>query len=175
MGARHHRSAGRHRLLRKNQLTAFKGKLSVFTAPNAKDLVLRLLLQNPILSLRTLRLIFRIRSGPVTTGPYFAISVTSKERGFSNPQKNADKNVRAPLNFELRITINSIFAPLRKFSGDREYSNAGKRLPQRRQARQVRKEGMNHLGDFFTVIFPTFAALAPLREIFRVSVAELPR
>jgi hypothetical protein len=34
---------------------------------------------------------------------------------------------------------------------------------------------MNYLREFFTVIFPTFAALASLREIIRISVAALPR
>jgi hypothetical protein len=34
---------------------------------------------------------------------------------------------------------------------------------------------MNYLGEFFTVIFPTFAAFASLREIIRVSVAAVPR
>jgi hypothetical protein len=34
---------------------------------------------------------------------------------------------------------------------------------------------MNYLGEFFTVIFPTFAAFASLREIIRFSVAALPR
>jgi hypothetical protein len=34
---------------------------------------------------------------------------------------------------------------------------------------------MNYLGEFFTVIFPTFAAFASLREIIRISVAASPR
>jgi hypothetical protein len=34
---------------------------------------------------------------------------------------------------------------------------------------------MNYLGEFFTVIFPTFAAFASLQEIIRVSVAASPR
>ena len=48
-------------------------------------------------------------------------------------------------------------------------------LPQRRKARQVRREEMNYLEEFFYRDFPTFAALASLRlgsghalrEIFR--------
>ena len=34
---------------------------------------------------------------------------------------------------------------------------------------------MNYLGTIVGPYSPTFAALAPLREIFRVSVATLPR
>jgi hypothetical protein len=34
---------------------------------------------------------------------------------------------------------------------------------------------MNYLEEFFQRYIPTFAALASLREIFRVSVAALPR
>jgi hypothetical protein len=34
---------------------------------------------------------------------------------------------------------------------------------------------MNDLGEFFHRYFPTFAAVASLREIIRVSVAALPR
>jgi len=34
---------------------------------------------------------------------------------------------------------------------------------------------MNYLEEIIHRYFPTFAAFAPLREIFRVSVAALPR
>jgi hypothetical protein len=34
---------------------------------------------------------------------------------------------------------------------------------------------MNYLGEIIHRYFPTFAAFASLREIFRVSVAALPR
>ena len=48
-------------------------------------------------------------------------------------------------------------------------------LPQRRKARQVRREKMNYLEEFFYRYFPTFAAFASLREIFRVSVTAVRR
>jgi len=47
-------------------------------------------------------------------------------------------------------------------------------LPQRRKDAKFGGEKFIYLLNDF-LVFPTFAALASLREIFRVSVAALPR
>ena len=59
---------------------------------------------------------------------------------------------------------------LGKFSGDRRRSDSDMPLA-KAQRRQVRREKTNILTKDFHVFSPTFAALASLREIFRVSVA----
>ena len=59
---------------------------------------------------------------------------------------------------------------LGKFSGDRRRSDSDMPLA-KAQRRQVRREKTNILTKYFHVFSPTFAALASLREIFRVSVA----
>ena len=51
----------------------------------------------------------------------------------------------------------------------------GTRLAPRRKARQVRREERIILKQFIDRYYPTFAALASLREIFRVSVALKPQ
>ena len=63
---------------------------------------------------------------------------------------------------------------LRKFSGDRRLSNSDMPLA-KAQRRKVRRGKINILTNDFHVFSPTFAALASLREIFRVSVAAVRR
>jgi hypothetical protein len=63
---------------------------------------------------------------------------------------------------------------LGKFSGNRRLSDSDM-PPAKAQRRQVRREKINILTNDFHVFFPTFAAFASLREIFRVSVAAVRR
>jgi len=63
---------------------------------------------------------------------------------------------------------------LGKCSGDRRLSDSDM-PPAKAQRRQVRREKKNILTKDFHVFSPTFAALASLREIFRVSVTVVRR
>ena len=63
---------------------------------------------------------------------------------------------------------------LGKVSGDRRLSDSDM-PPAKAQRRQVRREKTNILTKDFHVFSPTFAALASLREIFRVSVTVVRR
>jgi hypothetical protein len=62
---------------------------------------------------------------------------------------------------------------VRKFAGN-EISRIRKFIPPRRKGAKFGGEEQ-YSYELFSLFFPTFAALASLREIFRVSVAALPR
>ena len=75
---------------------------------------------------------------------------------------------------DLCTTILENSRSLRKFYGSRRLSDSDM-PPAKAQRRQVRKDKKNILTKDFHVFSPTFAALASLREIFRVSVTVVRR
>src|SRR3989337_230153 len=110
------------------------------------------------------------------------------------PSGDPASNAASPRLIPIRIFMSSLFFPscpsyyypktktnmfvitrsLGKFSGDRRLSDSDMPLA-KAQRRQVRREKTNILTKDFHVLSPTFAALASLREIFRVSVTVVRR
>jgi hypothetical protein len=91
-----------------------------------------------------------------------------------NGRHLVDQMRRHLMGFEFYFTIAQSFRSLRKFS-EIQRSSDSDIPPAKTQRRQVQRKKINILPKDFHHLSPTFAALATLREILRVSVAAVPR
>ena len=99
--------------------------------------------------------------------------------GRGNLELHWYKNVRAGFKpaptCDLCTAITQILRSSRKFCVDLECSNTGIDSRQGAKYPKFRNRKIDNFYKPSYSFFPTFAALASLREIFRVSVAALPR
>jgi hypothetical protein len=79
------------------------------------------------------------------------------------------------MGFEFYITIAQSLRSLRKFSEIQRSSDSDIPPAKTQWWREVQRKKTNILPKAFHHLSPTFAALASLREILRVSVAAVPR